>query len=96
MSETGQRAPDWANRPPVEVVLVVEGAARSVPGTDTVRVVSALGSGDDAIVELVRAEGAGRPVLVITADRQLRARVAELGAHVAGPHVLRPIRTTGA
>ncbi|HEX3782102.1 MAG TPA: NTP pyrophosphohydrolase [Pseudonocardiaceae bacterium] len=81
--------PDWAKRPPVEVVLVVEGAARNVTGTDEVRVVAASGSGDDAIVELVRAEGADRPCAVITADRGLRERVTALGATVLGPRTVR-------
>ena len=68
-----------------EVVLVVEGKARNVTSVDDVRVVAADRSGDDAIVEVVRAEGGGRPVTVVTADRELRRRVAELGAEVAGP-----------
>ncbi|MFF2046146.1 NTP pyrophosphohydrolase [Kitasatospora sp. NPDC058170] len=38
---------------PVEVVLVVEGAARGVASVPGVRVVAAPGSGDDRIVELV-------------------------------------------
>ena len=71
--------------PPLEVVLVVEGAARGVPGTPEVRVVAAPRSGDDAIVELVRAAGAGRAVAVVTADRELRRRVGELGATAYGP-----------
>jgi hypothetical protein len=76
--------------PPVEVVLVVEGAARDVPGTDPVRVVSASGSGDDRIVDLVRDEATGRRCVVVTADRELRARVSALGAEVRGPRWLRP------
>ncbi|BFO16449.1 hypothetical protein SHKM778_28370 [Streptomyces sp. KM77-8] len=48
------------------------------------RVESAPGSGDDHMVALV-AEAAGRPVLVVTADRELRRRVTALGAEVAGP-----------
>ncbi|MBO4210257.1 hypothetical protein, partial [Micromonospora echinofusca] len=36
--------------PPVEVVLVLEGAARHVPGVPGVTVVAAPGSGDDAVV----------------------------------------------
>nr|WP_201749235.1 hypothetical protein [Micromonospora acroterricola] len=73
---------------PVEVVLVVEGAARGVPGTDGVRVVSAAGSGDDTVVDLV--EGAPeRRRLVVTADRELRERVTALGAEVYGPRWLR-------
>ncbi|TWP52971.1 NYN domain-containing protein [Lentzea tibetensis] len=68
-----------------DVVLVVEGKARGVPSVDGVRVVPAEHSGDDKIVEVVRTEGAGRPVTVVTADRELRRRVTELGAEVAGP-----------
>jgi len=70
---------------PVEVVLVVEGRARDVPGIDGVRVVCAPGSGDDAIVALVAAEGTDRQVVVVTADRELRRRVIALGAEVRGP-----------
>ncbi|MFG2060693.1 hypothetical protein ACGFIK_04665 [Micromonospora sp. NPDC048871] len=75
--------------PPVEVVLVVEGAARKVPGVEGVRVVSATGSGDDAVVELV-ADASDRRRLVVTADRALRDRVTVLGAEVYGPRWLRP------
>ncbi|MFF7378190.1 NTP pyrophosphohydrolase [Streptomyces massasporeus] len=74
---------------PVEIVLVVEGAARGVESVPGVRVSSAEGSGDDHIVEVVASAG-DRPVLVITADRELRGRVAELGADVAGPRTVRP------
>jgi hypothetical protein len=70
---------------PVEVALVVEGRARDIAETDVVRVVRAPGSGDDAIVELVRNEGSGRRCVVVTADRGLRARVTSLGAEVRGP-----------
>jgi len=48
-----------------------------------VRVVEARGSGDDAIVALVR-ELPGRRV-VVTADRELRDRCAAVGATVLGP-----------
>ncbi|MFD7686472.1 NTP pyrophosphohydrolase [Streptomyces sp. NPDC059781] len=69
---------------PVEIVLVVEGAARGVESVPGVRVESAPGSGDDHVVAL--AAGAGdRPVLVVTADRELRRRVTAVGAEVAGP-----------
>jgi hypothetical protein len=71
---------------PYECVLVVEGAARDVPSVAGVRVVTADGSGDDAIVELVR--NAAGPVLVVTADRELRARVTTLGAEVASPRTV--------
>ncbi|MCB5906596.1 NTP pyrophosphohydrolase [Streptomyces pinistramenti] len=78
--------------PPLEIVLVVEGAARAVASVDGVRVVSAPGSGDDRMVELVGDEGAGRDCLVVTADRELRARVEALGARVAGPRAVRGAR----
>ncbi|MFF8016732.1 NTP pyrophosphohydrolase [Streptomyces sp. NPDC007929] len=74
---------------PVEIVLVVEGAARGVESVPGVRVSSAPGSGDDHIVEVVSSAG-DRPVLVITADRELRGRVGSLGADVAGPRTVRP------
>ena len=87
---TGPGTPDWVRQPPLEVVLVVEGAARKVGGTDQVRVVAATGSGDDAIVDLVRDECVDRQCVVITADRGLRARVTALGAAVLGPRTVRP------
>jgi rRNA-processing protein FCF1 len=40
-------------------------------------------------VDLVDRAG-DRPVLVVTADRELRRRVGELGAEVAGPRTVRP------
>jgi hypothetical protein len=72
---------------PAEVVLVVEGRASGVPSVPGVRVERAGGLGDDAIVDLVRG-AAGRDVLVVTADRELRERVTALGARVAGPRAL--------
>ncbi|WP_079165729.1 NTP pyrophosphohydrolase [Streptomyces sp. NRRL S-31] len=72
---------------PVEIVLVVEGAARGVASVPGVRVESAPGSGDDRIVELTAAS-AGRARLVVTADRELRRRVTELGAEVTGPRAV--------
>ncbi|WP_020133784.1 hypothetical protein [Streptomyces sp. 351MFTsu5.1] len=74
---------------PVEIVLVVEGAARGVSSVPGVRVESAAGSGDDHMVELVAGVAGERPVLVVTADRELRRRVGELGAEVAGPRTVR-------
>jgi len=71
---------------PAEVVLVVEGRAAGVAPVPGVRVEAAAGSGDDAIVEVVRREGPD--CVVVTADRALRARVAELGARVVGPRAL--------
>jgi|SRR5689334_25280034 hypothetical protein len=73
---------------PVEVVLVVEGKARDIPATDGVRVERAAGSGDDAIVAVVASARPDRRVVVVTADRQLRTRVSELGAEVRGPSVI--------
>ncbi|MCE7005206.1 NTP pyrophosphohydrolase [Kibdelosporangium philippinense] len=77
--------------PPVDVVMVVEGKARDVASSDTIRVVSAprSGDGDDAIVELVRTECADRTCYVVTADRGLKARVTSLGASVLGPSTVR-------
>ncbi|MEV6759496.1 NTP pyrophosphohydrolase [Streptomyces sp. NPDC051105] len=72
---------------PVELVLVVEGAARGVESVPGVRVEPASGSGDDRIVELT-ADAPRRPRLVVTADRELRCRVTELGAEVIGPSAL--------
>jgi len=48
-----------------------------------VRVVQAAGSGDDAIVAVVR-QLSGRRV-VVTADRELRERCAAAGAEIRGP-----------
>jgi hypothetical protein len=70
---------------PVEVVLVVEGKARDIPATPGVRLVRADASGDDAIVAVIAADGPGRRCVVVTADRELRARVAALGAETRGP-----------
>ena len=71
---------------PAEVVLVVEGRAAGVESVPGVRVESAPGSGDDAIVDLVRQ--AGGDAVVVTADRGLRERVTALGARVVGPRAL--------
>ncbi|AEW97044.1 hypothetical protein [Streptantibioticus cattleyicolor] len=85
--------PEAFRRPPLDVLLVVEGAAREVPPVPGVRVEAAPGSGDDRMVELL-AEAARRaphrPLLLITADRELRRRVQPLGATCAGPRTVRP------
>ncbi|GII56248.1 NTP pyrophosphohydrolase [Planotetraspora thailandica] len=72
------------------VVAVLEGAASGAAATAPggVDVVVAPGSGDDAIVEVVRAAMPYEKVLVVTADRGLRERVAALGGLVAGPRWL--------
>jgi predicted RNA-binding protein with PIN domain len=72
---------------PLEVVLVVEGAARGVAPVDGVRVEEAAGSGDDLIVRLAAAAG-DRVCAVVTADRELRRRVTETGASVLGPRTV--------
>ena len=75
---------------PAAWVLVLEGQARAAAASLTdippaVRVVTAQGSGDDAIVAEVASLAAGPSCLVVTADRELRRRCAALGAGVAGP-----------
>ncbi|MGQ0840198.1 NUDIX domain-containing protein [Actinokineospora sp.] len=70
-----------------EIVLVVEGAARGVGSVDGVTVVSAPGSGDDAIVATVEGR-LDANCLVVTADRELRTRCASAGAQVTGPRWL--------
>ena len=76
---------------PAVWVLVLEGQAREAAAGLTgvppsVRVVTAPGSGDDAIVaEAAVASGDDGACLVVTADRELRRRCAETGAVVAGP-----------
>jgi hypothetical protein len=89
-ADRGGSVPAWTRRPPLEVVLVVEGAARGVRSAEGVEVVSAPGSGDDAIVDLLRERGRDRPCLVVTADRELRQRVTALGAAVVGPRAVWP------
>jgi hypothetical protein len=71
-----------------ELLLVVEGKARGVTSVPGVEVVAANGSGDDSIVELVAGSGDADEVVVVTADRGLRDRVAELGARSVGPRTL--------
>jgi hypothetical protein len=68
-----------------QVVAVVEGRARDVPAPEGVRVVRAGGSGDDALaVSAEELAATGTPLLVVTADRGLRARL-PAGAPVTGP-----------
>ena len=77
----------------VQVHLVLEGAAGAVEDLPThplLDVVHAPADGDSAIVDLVGelVGGPGR-VLVVTADRALRARVQAAGAEVTGPGTFR-------
>ncbi len=85
-----RRAPDALRVGPIDVVLVVEGAAKSVAGVPGVRVVASPGSGDDTIVEVVGDSFEDQPCFVATADRELSARVERLGAIVIGPRSVRP------
>ena len=69
-----------------EVVVVLEGQARSgaeQARTRPVRVVHADGSGDDTLAALCRPG-----VLLVSADRGLRARAQAAGAEVVGPAAL--------
>lgn len=78
-----------ADLPYDEVVLVLEGLAKggARAGRDAhVRVVHAARDGDQAIVDQVRkAREAGGAVVVVTADRMLRARVEAVGAGSMSP-----------
>ncbi|MFD4986362.1 NTP pyrophosphohydrolase [Streptomyces sp. NPDC058374] len=74
---------------PLDVVLVVEGAARGVGPVDGVRVESAPGSGDDHIVAVAARAAPGQECVVVTADRELRERVAAHGARSVGPRAVR-------
>ncbi|MEU8894886.1 hypothetical protein [Nocardia sp. NPDC048505] len=84
------------NERPGDVVVVLEGAAKAAitgdtPESDVLRVVSADGSGDDAIVRVVtaaREADSKRSIIVVTADRGLRDRVEALGAGTVGPRWL--------
>ncbi|MBF6331667.1 NYN domain-containing protein [Nocardia transvalensis] len=79
------------------IVVVLEGAARRAVGDEAdaefegLQVVTAEGSGDDAIVAVVTSAmartGTGA-VTVVTADRELRQRVEALGAQTVGPRWL--------
>jgi 8-oxo-dGTP diphosphatase len=88
-----EQLPDGLERAPLRhwwprVVVVVEGAARPVAtdGSPDVFVVAARGSGDDEIVAQVENPLlAGAPLLVVTADRELRERCTRAGASVVGP-----------
>jgi hypothetical protein len=73
------------------VVVVVEGKARAGAtsgAADGVTVVHAAGSGDDALVDVVRTAPEGEAVVLVTADRELRRRAEALRAEVVGPNWL--------
>lgn len=77
--------PDGGTLTCTAVVAVLEGRARDATAPTAVGVVRATGSGDDAVVaEAAALVAAGRAVLVVTADRGLRARL-PAAAEVTGP-----------
>ncbi len=70
------------------VVAVVEGAAREVPAPGGVEVVRAARDGDSEIVaQATQLVSRGERVLVVTADRGLRARLPR-GCSTTGPRWL--------
>ena len=76
--------PDGAPLAATAVVAVVEGRARGAEAPSAVRVVRAEGSGDDSLVaEAARLAADGAAILLVTADRGLRARLP--AGDVAGP-----------
>lgn len=100
---SGAELPDGLDLPPLtrrwpDWLVVVEGAARPAAldaPTAGVHVRAATNSGDDSVVEAVTGLVAGtdggataRPVLVVTADRELARRCEALGAAVSGPRWL--------
>ncbi|WP_210481694.1 NUDIX domain-containing protein [Naasia sp. SYSU D00948] len=66
-------------------VAVLEGAATAAPDAHPVEVIRAEQDGDSAIVAAVGSSPSPDRVTVVTADRELRRSVAELGARVLGP-----------
>ncbi|WP_254431379.1 hypothetical protein [Agromyces sp. Marseille-P2726] len=80
-------APDDEGSVRIErIVAVVEGAAKHVDAPDGVDVVRAPKDGDSSVVSVAEriAEAGSTGVLVVTADRGLRARLPH-GVVVAGP-----------
>ena len=77
--------PDGEPVPVTAVVAVVEGQARAAGTPDGLRVVRADGSGDDALAAVAADLADGDDdLLVVTADRGLRARLPGT-ARTAGP-----------
>jgi len=66
-----------------ELIAVIEGQGRAASAPDGVTVVRADGSGDDALAAWAAARR-GEDLLVVTADRGLRARLPE-GTAMTGP-----------
>jgi hypothetical protein len=78
-----QAEPDTPGAPGAPSGSATPGAALRPVRPGEVRVVQAAGSGDDAIVAVVR-QLSGRRV-VVTADRELRERCVAAGAEIRGP-----------
>ncbi|MGH3518170.1 MAG: NUDIX domain-containing protein [Haloechinothrix sp.] len=73
------------------IVLVVEGRARGIESGEGVEVVAAERDGDSAIIAVAkgaRSARGGDHVVVVTADRELRARAEAEGAGHLGPAAL--------
>jgi hypothetical protein len=80
--------PDGAELTVARVLAVLEGRARDVQAPDAVEAVRATADGDAAVVAVATELAAeGDLVLVVTADRGLRARLPP-GVLVAGPRWL--------
>ena len=85
--------PPTANTPPDQISAdeqLADQKATDQPYGE-LGIVLASGSGDDTIVDVVRAaadDHQGRPITVVTADRGLRSRVEALGATTTGPRWL--------
>jgi hypothetical protein len=84
LSGTTVGGPDGAPWRCDAVVAVLEGRARGAQAPGTVRVVRAEGSGDDALAAEAAGLAPGGGLVVVTADRGLRARL-PTAASVAGP-----------
>lgn len=83
--------PEGGSRHVGRVLAVVEGRARHVPEVGGVELVRAPGSGDDALVASVETLlREGGEVLVVTADRGLRARLPRQ-VECLGPRWLRDL-----
>jgi hypothetical protein len=85
------RAGTMARRLDPPVVVVLEGDARSGAAEgehDGVSVAHATGTGDDLLADLARA-AAPAPVVLVSADRELRRRVLDVGGTAVGPDWLR-------
>lgn len=91
LTETPDRLADAVGAGPgAHVHLVLEGRAARAPDLPThpsLSVVHAPADGDSAIVALTGELG-GVGVVVVTADRGLRAQVLDIGAAIAGPTAL--------